>query len=98
MPDFCQVSFPAILTHRSAIDKDLFYFLRGLMLSGVGPVTLAKLLNEISKRNYHDFELSYYDSCLEIQKKVTNYFETNQAPPQRFCSYDDKDFFFGAFC
>jgi hypothetical protein len=94
LPDYCQNYFPAFLTHRAAIDKSLFYFLRSLMLNGIGPVTLSKSLNENSKRKYHVDEISYYDASVVSSSRVSHYFrERNEIP--KFPAFDDKELYSG---
>lgn len=98
LPEYCQTFFPAVLTHRGAIDKNLFFFLRSLMLNGLGPTTLAKLLNELNCRNHSLHEIAFYDACVKMASHVSHFFGINSSTPvKKFSSFEDRTLYSGRF-
>ncbi|KAG2191934.1 hypothetical protein INT47_012017 [Mucor saturninus] len=68
LPLRVQADFPALLTHKSGISKDLAKLMRPLFQNSVGPVTLSKILRELHAEHHATVELQYYDAACSEKK------------------------------
>ena len=55
-----QAEFPAVLTQRSGLSKNLVKFMRPAFQHGVGPHRLAKILRIMHTERYDELQLQYY--------------------------------------
>lgn len=66
-----QAEFPAVLTHRSGISKNLIKMMRPAFQHGIGPHRLAKMLRIMHTERYDELQLRYY-IAMDQQKSSTN--------------------------
>eukprot|EP01135_Chromosphaera_perkinsii_P005204 Nk52_evm1s324 gene=Nk52_evmTU1s324 len=60
LPIYVQNEFPAVITHKRAIDKLLLYLANSLIGRGVSPEILAAGINETMYAHYLDRKATYY--------------------------------------
>ncbi|KAJ3317149.1 hypothetical protein HDV06_001963 [Boothiomyces sp. JEL0866] len=100
------LEFPAVLTHRAAIDKDLLKFLFSSIENSFGISAVRKQLLELSAERHHELELKYlsllqtlkvhYDSLTDAEK--SSHFEFTLAKLKelpKFSTFTDKEQYMG---
>lgn len=100
------LEFPAVLTHRAAIDKDLLKFLFSSIENSFGISAVRKQLLELSAERHHELELKYlsllqtlkvhYDSLTDAEKSSHFGFtlaKLKQLP--KFSTFTDKEQYMG---
>ncbi|KAG2193038.1 hypothetical protein INT47_009288 [Mucor saturninus] len=68
LPFRIRSDFPALLTHKSGISKDLVELMRPLFQNSVGPVRLSKILRIMHAEHYAGLELQYHDAACNMEK------------------------------
>jgi hypothetical protein len=71
LPLRVQSEFPALLTHRSGISRELGDLMRALMQNSVGPHKFQKIIRDLQMLNHNTKELHYLDAVLQMQKIAT---------------------------
>lgn len=62
-------TFPAVLTHRSAVSRFIADELSMMVDHAVGPGQLARIIQERHTREHTERELAYYAVCYSVVKK-----------------------------
>ncbi|KAF5382655.1 hypothetical protein D9615_003032 [Tricholomella constricta] len=86
LPRDVQESFPAYLTARGAIDKNLMSVMRTLFANRFGPEPFASLLGEMRHLHHAHRELMYLAACVS---------SPTQPPPVPFSEFNDKNRYAG---
>jgi hypothetical protein len=66
LPLYIQDAFPAHLTHRAGIDKNLLNFIYGLISDGTSPSLIRNGLKESAYLTYDRARLQYYSLCRDL--------------------------------
>lgn len=69
-----QADFPAILTHKSGISKNLAKLMRPLFQHGIGPHRFSKVLRIANTERYDEIQLQYYVALDEARTNGQSYF------------------------
>ncbi|KAK7005521.1 Werner syndrome ATP-dependent helicase [Favolaschia claudopus] len=84
-----QESFPAFITARAAIDKNLLSLMRGVFNSRCGPKPFSDVLSEMHHLDHAQRELIYVAALRSSPTPIP-------ASPEQFSTYDDKLRFCGS--
>ncbi|SPQ94150.1 unnamed protein product (mitochondrion) [Plasmodiophora brassicae] len=92
LPDFIRVQFPALLTHRSAIDNSIIEEMRSLTEQGVSIEGYHRMLMEWHTSRYTRLQIQWFGSLLHCKRGIGYRFtrELGDSPPQ-FSSFADPD-------
>lgn len=63
-----QSEFPAVLTHRSGVSKDLVKMMRPAFQNGVGPHRLTTMLRIMHTERYDELQLQYYTTLEKLEQ------------------------------
>ena len=69
MPKYAQYEFPAVLTHRSGVDKDVVHMLKSCIGDGMGPTKLARMIRENYTRLWAERSHQYINVVRSIQEQ-----------------------------
>ncbi|KAG2192239.1 hypothetical protein INT47_009231, partial [Mucor saturninus] len=83
-----QRAFPAILTHKSGISKDLSNTMRPLFQHGVGPHRLSKILRIMHTQRFDELQFVYYNGINDYKPNVASQL-CKRNIPQNFEQFSD---------
>jgi hypothetical protein len=69
MPKYAQYEFPAVLTHRSGVDKDVVHMLKSCIGDGMGPTKLARMIRENYTRIWAERSHQYINLVRSMQEQ-----------------------------
>ena len=95
LPLHLQQEFPAYLTHRSGISKDLGDVFRPAIQNSVGPRRFQKILRELQKLTHARLEFQYLNYINSRRANPTMQETINPPKFKEFSSYNDKDGYAG---
>jgi len=87
-----QRAFPAILTHKSGISKNLFDMMRPLFQHGVGPHRLSKVIRIVHAQRFDELQFVYYSSLCDYKPSVADQLLRRDIPIifEQFSDFSDK--------
>ena len=90
LPIIAQTEFPAFLTKRSGISRDLADLMRPLIQSSTGPLRLSNILQELHLKRYDTLQFQY---LVNYKYRVDNSSSliSLQIPAPEFSKFNDKD-------
>ncbi|GAA5803691.1 hypothetical protein HPULCUR_009174 [Helicostylum pulchrum] len=83
-----QRAFPAILTHKSGISKDLCNVMRPLFQHGVGPHRLSKVIRILHTQRFDELQFVYYNGINDFKPNVASQL-LNGAESQTFDQFSN---------
>ncbi|GAA5803754.1 hypothetical protein HPULCUR_009238 [Helicostylum pulchrum] len=83
-----QRAFPAILTHKSGISKDLCNVMRPLFQHGVGPNRLSKVIRILYTQRFDELQFVYYNGINDFKPNVASQL-LNGAESQTFDQFSN---------
>jgi hypothetical protein len=78
LPDWLRIQFPAVLSKRSGMDRQLMSLIVSAFDSGFGPSRISSMLKERYHEEHHSRMLVYISFCESRHEKV-----------ERFSSFND---------
>jgi len=90
LPIIAQTEFPAFLTKRSGISRDLADLMRPLVQSSTGPLRLSNILQELHLKRYDTLQFQY---LANYKYRVDNSSSliSLPVPAPEFSKFNDKD-------
>ena len=92
-PRVVRWNFPAILSHRSGLDKSIFRSMRPLTDKGLAFKAVEEWLLELHSLRYFDDSLNY--QAVLFNRKGTGFLQTKESEAM-LSDFDDKDGYNGA--
>ncbi|KAI8075700.1 ribonuclease H-like domain-containing protein [Thamnidium elegans] len=83
-----QRAFPAILTHKSGISKDLSNIMRPLFQHSVGPHRLSKIIRNLRTQHFDELQSVNYNGINNFKLEVASQL-LNRTSPQFFDQFSD---------
>lgn len=87
-----QRAFPAILTHKSGISKELSNTMRPLFQHGIGPHRLSKIIRIMHTQRFDELQFVYYNGISNFKPNVASQLSNGNGPQQfeQFSDFFDK--------
>ncbi|KAG2192557.1 hypothetical protein INT47_012781 [Mucor saturninus] len=99
LPIELQEAFPAIITHKGAVSREVADLLRPCVQNSVGPKRFSKIIRELHMLEHDRLELIYLTNILKKKKKeaegVGAFFKSAPTIYAPFSSFDDQSGYAG---